>query len=338
MDSEDFRSILESAGADVWTLIDTAIAVASVDHGDELKRRRDGIVERLYVASSAPPRCRNCEPDDGEIKTRNSPSAAEAKDPHGGLVDDEQMKILEIKEQLEDPHQSEDSLVELLQNLADMDITFQALGKTDIGRHVNRLRKHSSNDVKRLVKLLVRKWKEIVDEWVKSRTTGEAGTAVMADGDSPQQKSLQNGHRQVEEIFLIIIQKAKLSSFLIFYSFLQILDFAYSPNPHNGSFGSEINNIEPQQLKPKAIPRKEAPPKPPPSVTNPAPAPQNRQSVINIDLDRFDSARKRLQENYKEAANAKKQRTIQVMDLHDLPKPKNAFFGKNKGGNGQGRH
>ncbi|XP_020215746.1 probable mediator of RNA polymerase II transcription subunit 26c isoform X3 [Cajanus cajan] len=313
MDSEDFRSILESAGADVWTLIDTAIAVASVDHGDELKRRRDGIVERLYVASSAPPRCRNCEPDDGEIKTRNSPSAAEAKDPHGGLVDDEQMKILEIKEQLEDPHQSEDSLVELLQNLADMDITFQALGKTDIGRHVNRLRKHSSNDVKRLVKLLVRKWKEIVDEWVKSRTTGEAGTAVMADGDSPQQKSLQNGHRQ-------------------------ILDFAYSPNPHNGSFGSEINNIEPQQLKPKAIPRKEAPPKPPPSVTNPAPAPQNRQSVINIDLDRFDSARKRLQENYKEAANAKKQRTIQVMDLHDLPKPKNAFFGKNKGGNGQGRH
>ncbi|XP_029127324.1 probable mediator of RNA polymerase II transcription subunit 26c isoform X2 [Cajanus cajan] len=315
MDSEDFRSILESAGADVWTLIDTAIAVASVDHGDELKRRRDGIVERLYVASSAPPRCRNCEPDDGEIKTRNSPSAAEAKDPHGGLVDDEQMKILEIKEQLEDPHQSEDSLVELLQNLADMDITFQALGKTDIGRHVNRLRKHSSNDVKRLVKLLVRKWKEIVDEWVKSRTTGEAGTAVMADGDSPQQKSLQNGHRQ-------------------------ILDFAYSPNPHSeyGSFGSEINNIEPQQLKPKAIPRKEAPPKPPPSVTNPAPAPQNRQSVINIDLDRFDSARKRLQENYKEAANAKKQRTIQVMDLHDLPKPKNAFFGKNKGGNGQGRH
>lgn len=312
MDSEDFRSILESAGADVWTLIDTAIAVASVDHGHELKRRRDGIVERLYAASSGPPRCRNCEPDDGEIKTRNSPSAAEAKDPHGGLVDDEQMKILEIKEQLEDPHQSEDSLVELLQNLADMDITFQALGETDIGRHVNRLRKHSSNDVKRLVKLLVRKWKEIVDEWVKSRTTGEAGTAVMADGDSPQQKSLQNGHRQ-------------------------ILDFAYSPNPHNGSFGSEINNIEPQQLKPKAIPRKEAPPKPPPSVTNP-PAPQNRQSVINIDLDRFDSARKRLQENYKEAANAKKQRTIQVMDLHDLPKPKNAFFGKNKGGNGQGRH
>ena len=54
----------------------------------------------------------------------------------------EQRKILEIKEQLEDPDQSEDFLVELLQNLADMDITFQALKETDIARHVNRLRKH----------------------------------------------------------------------------------------------------------------------------------------------------------------------------------------------------
>ncbi|KAL2342953.1 hypothetical protein Fmac_004238 [Flemingia macrophylla] len=308
MDSEDFRSILESAGADVWTLIDTAVAVASVDYVDELKRRRDGIVERLYAATSAPPRCRNCDADDGEIKSRSSVSPAEAKDPYGGLFDDEQKKILEIKELLEDPHQSEDSLVELLQNLADMDITFQALEETDIGRHVNRLRKHSSNDVRRLVKLLVRKWKEIVDEWVKFKTPGEA-----ADGDSSQQKIRQNGQSQ-------------------------ILDFAYSPNPHNGSIGSESNNIEPQPPKPQAVPRKEAPPKPSPSVTTPAPAPQNRQSDDNIDLDRFASARKRLQENYKEAANAKKQKTIQVMDLHDLPKPKNAFFGKNKGGNGLGRH
>lgn len=34
---------------------------------------------------------------------------------------------------------------------------------------------------------------------------------------------------------------------------------------------------------------------------------------------------------------AKKQRTIQVMDIHDIPKPKNAFFAKNEGGF-QGRH
>ena len=43
MDSEDFRSILESV--DVWAFMDAAIAVASVNHADELKRRRDRIVE-----------------------------------------------------------------------------------------------------------------------------------------------------------------------------------------------------------------------------------------------------------------------------------------------------
>lgn len=308
MDSEDFRSIMESAGVDVWSLMDAAITVASVDHAGELKRRRDAIVERLYAASSVPTPCRNCDSDAGEIRTQNSPSAEEEKDPYGGLF--EQKKILEIIEQLEDPHQTEDSLVELLQNLADMDITFQALQETDIGRHVNQLRKNSSNDVRRLVKLLVRKWKEIVDEWVKLKTPGEPGTVVMGDEDSPQQQIQQNGHRQIH-------------------------DFAYSPNPHSGSSGSERNNVEPQQLKPKAIPRKEAPPKP---VTTPVP--QNRQKESNFDPDRFASARKRLQENYKEAANAKKQRTIQVMDLHELPKPKpkNLFFGKNKGGSSQGRH
>lgn len=34
---------------------------------------------------------------------------------------------------------------------------------------------------------------------------------------------------------------------------------------------------------------------------------------------------------------AKRQRTIQVMDIHDIPKPKNAFFAKPKMGS-QGRH
>lgn len=372
MDLDDFRSILDTAGVDVWLFIDTAITVASLDCGDELRRRRDGIIERIFAATTPPLPCRNCDGDRNlrsngyQIKKRLSPSPSpqrqhshhqqrrggrgaaaavspstpqslgddddnghadadaaeddrEDLDPYGGLFDDEQKKILEIKEQLEEPDQSEESLVELLQNLADMDITFQALKETDIGRHVNRLRKHSSNDVRRLVKLLVRKWKEIVDEWVRLNQPG--GTAsLMADGDSPPLKTTQNGHHQIP-------------------------DFAYSPNPHNGSSGSDRNTSE-AEPKPKVIPRKEAPPKPtpPPSVPTPSIAFQNRQREQrdrDFDAERLASARKRLQENYKEAENAKKQRTIQVMDIHELPKskPKNAFFGKNKGSGGsQGRH
>ena len=36
------------------------------------------------------------------------------------------------------------------------------------------------------------------------------------------------------------------------------------------------------------------------------------------------------------SCEAKRQRTIQVMDIHEIPKPKNTFFGKNKGGSGGG--
>ncbi|KAG4950076.1 hypothetical protein JHK84_043500 [Glycine max] len=50
MDSEDFRSILESV--DVWAFMDAAIAVASVNYADELKRRRDRIVELVTPGNS----------------------------------------------------------------------------------------------------------------------------------------------------------------------------------------------------------------------------------------------------------------------------------------------
>ncbi|XP_024028872.1 probable mediator of RNA polymerase II transcription subunit 26c [Morus notabilis] len=341
MDYDDFRAILDSSGVDVWTFIDTAIAVASMDYGGELRQRRDGIVERLYAASSSSSASDHHRPRhyDREAKTagekervspptpqsidrENSDNDGEGLDPYGGLFDDEQKKILEIKEQLEDSDQSEDTLVELLQSLADMDITFQALKETDIGRHVNRLRKHPSSEVKRLVKQVVRKWKDTVDEWVKLNQPGEHASNSLMDGDSPQQKIPQNGHHQVP-------------------------DFAYSPNPHNGSSGSDKNNSEPEQ-KPKAVPsRREALPKPMnPSVPQSAHStPQNRQREQregSFDAEKLASARKRLQENYKEAENAKKQRTIQVMDIHEIPKPKakNAFFPKNKGGGGGslGRH
>uniref|UniRef100_A0A2P2LBK0 Uncharacterized protein MANES_12G149500 n=1 Tax=Rhizophora mucronata TaxID=61149 RepID=A0A2P2LBK0_RHIMU len=208
MDIDDFRSILESSGVDVWTFIDTAILVASLDYGSELKQRRDKIVERLFATGT----CRNCDygvaVDVGVGRESGSPFTPPASghgdddelDPFGGLFEDEQRRILEIKQHLEDPDQSEDSLVDLLQSLADMDITLQALKETDIGRNVNRLRKHPSNDVRRLVKQLVRRWKEIVDEWVRLNPQGEhASSALMADGDSPQQKVPQNGHHQVKE-------------------------------------------------------------------------------------------------------------------------------------------
>ncbi|KAE8714732.1 putative mediator of RNA polymerase II transcription subunit 26c [Hibiscus syriacus] len=276
MDLDDFRSVLGTTGIDVWTFLDTAILVASLDYGQELKQRRDGIVEKLYATSMVTRRKSfdfgersngyevNKEGSPHEAKQgKGSPFTPQSDEDneeddddlnhHGGLFDDEQKRVIEIKERLELRDQSEDSLVDLLQSLADMDITFQALKETHIGRHVNKFRKHSSNDVRRLVKQLVRKWKEIVDGWVKVNQPGEPEPAglMAADGDSPQQKLPQNGHHQVP-------------------------DFAYSPNPHNGSFGSDKNTSEPER-KPKPIPPSR---KDPPSRHTHSTPPQHVQSEL----------------------------------------------------------
>lgn len=142
MDIDDFRSILESSGVDVWNFIDTAIDVASLDFGSELKRRRDDIVARLFAASSSCSRCRDRSFDDIDINNTangngmkdlaekessheeekgrrvyaDSPVTPrsvngdgdgddEELDPFGGLFDDEPKKILDIKQQLEDRDQ-----------------------------------------------------------------------------------------------------------------------------------------------------------------------------------------------------------------------------------------
>lgn len=137
MDLVEFRSILDSANMDVWTFIDTAILVASLDYTAELKQRRDKIVERLY-ATCISTRCRNCDfgdrgdsrPNGDDIKIEkeiehdglnkghvspytprsvddddNDHDQDDDVDPYCGLFDDEQKRILEIKEHLEDPDQ-----------------------------------------------------------------------------------------------------------------------------------------------------------------------------------------------------------------------------------------
>lgn len=132
MDLDDLRLILLNSGVDVWTLIETAISVAALDHGDELKNRRDGVVERLYA--TVPPRCRNCglgsvvESGKGQLGEGGSideekesshegegagcptsPQSVEGveeqEQSHEDLIDEEQRKILSIKEHLEDPNQ-----------------------------------------------------------------------------------------------------------------------------------------------------------------------------------------------------------------------------------------
>ncbi|KAK6792293.1 hypothetical protein RDI58_011374 [Solanum bulbocastanum] len=174
MELDELRSILKNSSVDLWSLIDTAISVAILDHGNELRSRRDAIVEKLYapLLSNNSNSDRNYEipkkterniDDDHKLKTEEKSNEEDV----------EISKILRIKNHFEIPNQSENCLVDQLQSLAEMDINFKILEKTDIGRHVSKLRKHSSNEVRRLVKLLIRRWKDIVDEWVRLNTLVE---------------------------------------------------------------------------------------------------------------------------------------------------------------------
>lgn len=49
MELDELRSMMKNSSVDLWGLIDTAISVAILDHGSELRSRRDAIVEKLYT-------------------------------------------------------------------------------------------------------------------------------------------------------------------------------------------------------------------------------------------------------------------------------------------------
>jgi len=106
-------------GGDVWDLVDAALAVAARDSPDELRARRDSIVERLYAGG----RCRNCDGPPAQVQpTKAAETAAAAAAASAFLAspdeevdadgfDDEEAdagvesKILAIRDFLEDPDQ-----------------------------------------------------------------------------------------------------------------------------------------------------------------------------------------------------------------------------------------
>ncbi|XP_073315995.1 probable mediator of RNA polymerase II transcription subunit 26c isoform X2 [Primulina huaijiensis] len=208
MDLDEFRSLVVDSGLDVWTWIDMAISLASADHEKELMNRRDGIIQKLYAPLFS--KCQNCdnqffrgpksnvtEPVNNETRELGSEKMASKNEVEEEEEEEEDAiqlrEILEIKNLLDSSTQSDGSLAALLQRLVAMNITFKALKETDIGRQVTRLRKHSSDEVRRLVKVLVRKWKDTVDEWVRLNVTKEEISQFSDDKKSPpHQAQLKN--------------------------------------------------------------------------------------------------------------------------------------------------
>lgn len=130
MDLDEFRSFILDSGVDVWTWIDMAISVASADHENELKNRRDGIIQRLYAPAFS--KCQKCDHHFSKDTAKESEgnenyqpkkdvgfdcntermqlgkrvaANEEEEDEDDDDDDDEQRKILEIKILLDDQNQ-----------------------------------------------------------------------------------------------------------------------------------------------------------------------------------------------------------------------------------------
>jgi hypothetical protein len=122
---------LDAFGGDMWALVDAALDAAARDRPDDLRARRDGIVERLYAAATAG--CSNCagrppplaalaaagldEEDGEEAAPASSAVALEAEaDAQAGGAEERaeelgagapglESKIVAIRDFLDDPNQ-----------------------------------------------------------------------------------------------------------------------------------------------------------------------------------------------------------------------------------------
>ncbi|KAH7691678.1 Transcription factor IIS N-terminal protein [Dioscorea alata] len=237
MDPNNIGEMLRTYNIDLWSLIYVVIVIVASDLPGEFHSRRDSIVKCLYLPE--PSRCRSCTAAGEDLNHRSSDvkeisslgdSDGDERDLHGDQdqshqinlyrpIDFEQRRILT----------NDEMLVNCIRKLIDMNFTFKALKETDIRRHVNELRKHPSGEVWRLVKLLVRKWKDLADGWVRSNSNAAYSPQQMA------RKMNQNEH--------------------------QLVDLDYSPNHHTGGLVLE------SESRVKNIPRRDAPPKLSPPAT-----------------------------------------------------------------------
>ncbi|XP_042456359.1 probable mediator of RNA polymerase II transcription subunit 26b [Zingiber officinale] len=210
-----WRKFFRSADSDIFDVIEHAILVAASDYPEELRSRRDRIVEKFFAALL--PRCFACgrvephgaEAEEGRGSVKRAASAEKDSkfdscndgpefshrvvsnytfDEAEALTEEIEEEgqtleeVLRIKEVLSNHHdQSDNVLFESLRRLQLMELTVDVLKATEIGKAVNVLRKHVSKQIRHLVRTLIDGWKVLVDEWV-SATAAIAENSVHSLG------------------------------------------------------------------------------------------------------------------------------------------------------------
>ncbi|XP_043693715.1 probable mediator of RNA polymerase II transcription subunit 26b [Telopea speciosissima] len=216
-----WRKYFRSTNSDIFNVIEYAIMVAASDCPNELKKRRDGIAERLYTCKYT--RCSGCdgvelavrkeeEGDDSGCKSSGDFVGSVGKESKVNSstndntendikrvsnfsydeaealteeIEEESLivgEVLRIKEILVNSQdQSGGILFESLRRLQLMALTVDTLKATEIGKAVNCLRKHNDKQIRHLTRTLIDGWKGMVDEWVNA-AAAVAGTVSVTEG------------------------------------------------------------------------------------------------------------------------------------------------------------
>ncbi|XP_050382876.1 probable mediator of RNA polymerase II transcription subunit 26b [Argentina anserina] len=410
-----WRSFFRAANSDIFGIIDHAIMVAAADCPKEFRLRRDRVAELLF--SSRMSRCSGCDkvelvvPCDHEIEDVDdrgrefgAGASKESKVNSSGDNDDQVKdsnysyglaealtdeieeesqvfeEVLRIKEVFHNSeHESDAVLYESLRKLELMALSVETLKATEIGKAVNRLRKHGSAKIRNLVRTLIDGWKVMVDEWVNATTAiASGGTEVISDDVDPSvdddfEEGLPTPPLDEGAFFATQTASMELSEF-----FDGMEDYGNPRN--NGQYGrnrgngrkpslvvkqepqylSDEGNVPPRKIKSEPVMVKQEvdvmkPNRPSNTSTGPRRPPKismeqkgvsnvtnivqrtdtstiQKRQVTGQQQDKYkcsdevavqvklEATKRKLQESYQQAENAKKQRTVQVMELHDLPK------------------
>ncbi|OIS97750.1 PREDICTED: probable mediator of RNA polymerase II transcription subunit 26b [Nicotiana attenuata] len=402
-----WRDYFETANSDIFNVIEYAVMVAAVDYPKEFKLRRDRIAELLFTCKVI--RCFGCDKvelalpnaanDDDKVFVSEfgGCDVKESKSSRGddqigmnvnqkisnysydeaeALTDEieQESKIVEevlrIKEIIDNFHDESDSdIYECLRRLQLMALSVETLKATEIGKSVNALRKHSSNNIRHLARTLVEDWKVVVEAWVNATTAFTENTPESMKASVVDEEEEGLPSPPLDDLAFISTQTTSME-FSQFFDGMDDDGNIRNSGEFNQSHenGRKDNPVQKQQFAESvtAAPKdmKVEKPKKQTSVVKPnkpfggdsgpgrpiqptferklnndemkllqksdkgiirqrhVPTQQNRLKCPDEDADRvkLEATKRKLQERYQEAEKAKKQRTIQVMELNDIPK------------------
>ncbi|XXG52912.1 hypothetical protein AAC387_Pa03g1110 [Persea americana] len=267
-------------------------------------------------------------------------------------------EVLRIKGVLENRREESDGvLFESLRRLQLMGLTVEHLKATEIGRAVNCVRKHGSKNIQQLARALVEGWKRMVDEWCNSGsavTEGSPDSVIVNASVVDEEEGLPSP--PLDEGAFLATQTTSME----LSEFFEGMDDDGNPRntgaldmsrgkqqpPHRTNLAREKNQIRQHEVinrqsmfsnhpsgsvrPPKENSEYKANVGAKPQqgrdlveVQKKSPAiirPDKSKSSNEISAVKLEASKRKLHERYQQLENAKKQRTIQVMELHDLPK------------------